>query len=171
MSDATPDLLARLLGDLAPEGEPVVFSDEELGEQEERALLAGARVAPSADNAQTWRFVSVRDAKARARLAGAVSPPLAPALRRAPLVLAVCGVKGLLTRARREQPFVMLDVPIAVTHLLLQGAELGLACAWTLSCDEAEVRNELAIPDEVRVVALLAVGWRMQSDGSDVSGV
>ena len=159
MSALNSDLVAGLLAAVAPEGANVGLSDAALEPRMVRALLAAARVAPSADNAQTWRFVSVQEQGARARLAGAVCPTLAPALRQAPLVLAVCGVKWLLTRARREQPFVMLDVPIAVTHLLLQAAELGLACAWTLTCDEAAVRRELQIPDDVRVVALLALGW------------
>jgi nitroreductase len=159
MSASNPELLTGLIGGLAPEGAPVALSRAPLEAPVERALLAAARVAPSADNAQTWRFVSVHAAETRLRLADAVPPALAPTLQRAPLVLAVCGVKWLLKRARREQPFVMLDVPIAVTHLLLQAAELGLACAWTLSCDEAAVRSELQIPDDVRVVALLALGW------------
>ena len=159
MSALNPDLVVGLLDAVAPEGASVGLSEAALEPPLARALLAAARVAPSADNAQTWRFISVQDPEARARLARAVSPTLAPALRQAPLVLVVCGVKWLLTRARREQPFVMLDVPIAVTHLLLQAAELGLACAWTLTCDEEAVRSELQIPGDVRVVALLALGW------------
>lgn len=140
---------------LAHRRSPGPFSARELDHHEERALLAAARVAPSANNAQTWRFISVRAAETKALLSEAVPIDLADA----PLVLVVCGVQSLLKSAKREQPFVMIDVPIAVTHLLLQAAELGLACRWTLDCDEERVRRVLGIPRGVRVVALLALGW------------
>jgi nitroreductase len=77
----------------------------------------------------------------------------------APLVIVTCGVRWIVTRARREQPFVMLDVPIAMTQILLQATELGLGCSWTLDCDEDLLRRLLGIPDDVRVVAVLGLGW------------
>jgi nitroreductase len=156
-----PGLVAGLLERLLPEGAPppAPFSGRPVEEEEELALLGGARVAPSADNAQTWRFVVVRSEERRADLARAVPPALAAAVRTAPLVVAVCGVPWLVKGVRREQPFVMIDVPIGITHLLLEAAELGITCAFTLEPDEGLVRGSLAIPAEVRVVALLALGW------------
>ncbi len=153
-------LLDGLIAALTPPGEPVHFGARELGAEEQTALLAAARVAPSADNLQTWRFVVVRAREGREALAAAVEPALAEPFRRAPLVLAVCGVRGIVSRLRREQPFVLVDVPIALVHLLLEAAELGLRCAWTLDPDEAAVRRALAIPEEkVSVIALCALGW------------
>jgi nitroreductase len=157
---STPHLLLELADRLPRQGEgSVTFAARELGEDELRAVLAAARVAPSADNAQTWRFVTVRAAETRAGLARAVPESLAPAVAAAPLVIVTCGVRWIMTRARREQPFMMIDVPIAVAHMLLEAAEIGLACAWTLDCDEGQVRQLLEIPDDVRVIALLALGW------------
>lgn len=153
-------LLDRLIDALPPPDEPARFSARELGAEEQTALLAAARVAPSADNLQTWRFVVVRSAEGRAALAEAVGGALAEPFRRAPLAIAVCGVSGIVSRLRREQPFVLVDVPIALTHLLLEAAELGLRCAWTLDPDHAAVRRALAIPEQkVTVIALCALGW------------
>ncbi len=153
-------LLHRLIEQLAPEGaHPGPFAARGVDEPELRGLVAAARVAPSADNLQTWRFVAVREPARRRALAAAAPDALAPALEEAPLCLAVCGVKALIKGIRREQPFVMIDVPIALAQLLLQAAELGLRCGWSLTVDEARVRAALAIPASTRVVALLALGW------------
>lgn len=155
----TPRLLERLVGTLPPHGQATAFSSREVGEDEETALLAAARVAPSADNAQTWRFVTVRSPETRVRIGEALDGGAREAVAQAPLVMVVCGVRWLVTRARREQPFVMVDVPIAVTQILLQATELGLGCCWTLECDEDQLRHLLGIPEEVRVIAVVGIGW------------
>ncbi len=156
-----PHLLADLINALPPEGRmPEGGYDERDVEPEiETALLGAARVAPSADNAQIWRFICVRDAATREALAQAAPESLGTALEEAPLLLVACGVSGFLTRAKREQPFAVIDVPIAMTHLLLQAKELGLTCAWTLDCDEERVRAELEAPEGIRVIGLIALGW------------
>jgi nitroreductase len=135
------------------------FSSRAVGDEEIGALLGAARIAPSADNFQTWRFVAVRSAEVRAQLADAAAGPVAPATRSAPVVIVACGVKAVVTRKRSEQPFVWLDVPIALTQLLLQAAEIGLRCSWTFELDETRVRSALGVPEGVRVIALCALGW------------
>jgi nitroreductase len=154
------DLVGRLVTGLQPpDRDPAGWADRPVDEEEVAALLAAARVAPSADNLQTWRFIVVRQPEGKGRLAGAVPSPLASCLAKAPVVLVACGVRGLFKQARREQPFALVDVPIAVSHMLLQAVELGLHCAWTLDPMENKVREVLGAPGDVRVVAVLALGW------------
>ena len=148
-----------LLAGMTACGEPEDFhAAQPVSEPEVRALLGAARVAPSADNLQTWRFIVVREERAREDLSRAVPEAMAASVAQAPLVLVACGVKAIIKGVRSEQPFVMVDVPIAVVHLLLEARELGLGCAWTLDFDEGRVRERLAIPAAVRVIALLALG-------------
>jgi len=52
----------------------------------------------------------------------------------------------------------MIDVPIALLHLLLAARELGNPCSWTIEPDEDAVREVLGVPSEARVVAMVAVG-------------
>jgi nitroreductase len=151
-------LIEKLVEGVTPPGEPAParrpVRDEEL-----TALLAAARVAPSADNLQTWRFVVVRDPETRARLAAAVTAaPLVETVRAASVLLVVCGVRAIVSRVRREQPFVLVDVPIALSHILLQAAELEIPCTWTLELDELACRRTLGVPEDVRVIALVALG-------------
>ncbi|MFW6368974.1 MAG: nitroreductase family protein [Myxococcota bacterium] len=162
--------LTKLVSGIAPEGEPhpraarsFEREDEKgasVSEDELTALLSAARVAPSADNSQIWRFVTVRDPYLRRRLGEAAGERLSESFSRAEVVIVACAARFIVSRSRREQPFAMIDVPIAVLHLLLQAEEMGLPCSWKLGVDEQAVRSVLGVPGDVRVVAMLALGAR-----------
>jgi len=154
----TTGLLMTLVDALAPPDTAADLGDRAIADDALRALLVAAQVAPSADNAQIWRFITVQQPATRALLAAAVAAPLRDTVAAAPLLIVACGARFVVSRARREQPFAMIDVPIAVTQMLLMATELGLACSWTLDLDADVVRRALAIPDDARVVALLALG-------------
>lgn len=150
-------LILGLLDRLPAPGQMVEASGK-LDEEKLAAVLGAARVAPSADNAQTWRFITVQDAAMRARLGqSVVDAAVGGQLAASSTIVVLCGISWVVTRARREQPFVFMDVPIALTHILLLAAELGLACCWTLDTSESAVRDALSIPPSVRVVALVGL--------------
>ena len=67
------------------------------------AILEAARLAPSADNMQPWRFVVVRDPGVRARLVEEAFSGIYLVSRRidAPVFLALCGVHGAAGLAAR----------------------------------------------------------------------
>jgi nitroreductase len=52
-----------------------------------------------------------------------------------------------------------IDVAIALEHICLQAAELGLATCWIGSFDPEKVRGVLDIPDDIVIVELMAVGY------------
>jgi nitroreductase len=107
-------------------------------------------------NSQIWRFFVVRAGGKRDRLARIAGDP---AFLTAPVVIAACAAPYFLTRRGREQPYFMIDVPIAVTHLLLRAAELGLGAAWTFDFDEDEAFSVICAPERYRTVALVALGY------------
>jgi nitroreductase len=149
------ELVARLPRPDAPlpplEERPV--RDEEIA-----AVLGAARVAPSADNLQTWRFIIVRRPETKQALGAAVGS-LAESLTRAPVAIVLCGVRLPIKHVRREQPFVLVDVPIALTHLLLQAAELGLGTSFCLQLDEEACARAVGLPRDARPIAVVALGW------------
>ena len=153
-------LIRRLAAQMrAPDQPAGGFDQRPVGDDAIAALLGAARVAPSADNAQTWRFITITGAEKKAALKESVPEALRRDLDNAPLVAVACGMAGLFKSTKREQPFVLIDVPIAIAHILLQAAEIGLACSWTLECDESKVRSALSIPGDARVIAILCLGW------------
>ena len=56
-----------------------------------------------------------------------------------------------------------IDVAIALDHITLAAVELGLGTCWIGAFDEKEVKQILDIPAEIRVVALLPLGYPADS--------
>jgi nitroreductase len=119
-------------------------------------VLEAARLAPSARNAQEWRFVAAREPGTRRRLAEAAAGQRFVA--EAPVVIACCAeTDGRVMRC--GQLAYTVDVAIAVDHLTLAAAAEGLGTCWVGAFDEGKVREVLGIPPAVRVVVLLPLGW------------
>jgi nitroreductase len=126
-------------------------------------VLEAARLAPSARNAQEWRFVAVRDPAVRRRIATDAAQQ--PFIGTAPVLLACCAeTDGRIMRC--GQPAYPIDVAIAMDHVALAASAAGLGTCWIGSFDESLVLEILHIPQEVRVVQLMPLGW--PSDPSPV---
>jgi nitroreductase len=125
-------------------------------EKLERILEAG-RLAPSASNRQEWRFVVVREPQTRQKLSAAVASPAA-FIRKAPVILAACAETDghVMQCGQLSYP---MDVAIALDHITLAAVELGLGTCWIGMLAENQVRATLGIPDRIRVVAMLTVGY------------
>ena len=137
-------------------GEAHSFATTDVGDGDIMAVLEAARLAPSAMNSQIWRFFVVRIEEKRDQLARIAGEP---AFLTAPVVIAACAAPYFLTRRGREQPYFMIDVPIAVTHLMLRAVELGLESAWTFEFDEDEALSVICAPERYRAVALVSLGY------------
>ena len=119
-------------------------------------VLEAARYAPSAKEAQPWRFVVVLDGRRRQRLANAAFNH--PHARTAPVLVVVCArihshVSGV------GRPSWPLDLAAATQSMVLAAADQGLATSWLTGFREASVRETLGIPEEVPVGTMLAVGY------------
>jgi nitroreductase len=125
----------------------------------DRVLEAG-RLAPSARNLQEWRFVVVRDGSRRKRLAEAAKGQTF--VGEAPVVIAACATVTdyVMTCGQLTYP---IDLAIALEHMVLAAAAEGLGTCWIGAFYEEEVKKVLNIPPEVRVVALLPIGYPDES--------
>ena len=132
------------------------FQDKDVAEEVITRLLGAARLAPSASNRQEWRFVAVRDATTRKRLAQAAHGQ--SFVGEAPVVLACCAEADghVMSCGQLSYP---IDVAIAIDHLTLCAVAEGLGTCWIGAFDEAQVRDILGIPPEIRVVELLPIGY------------
>ena len=119
----------------------------------DRVLEAG-RLAPSAKNRQEWRFVVVEDYDLRQALARAANQPF---IGKAGVVMACCAWEDDY-RMRCGQRSYPIDVAIAIDHMTLAAVAEGLGTCWIGAFQEDEVKRILAIPEEFRVVELLALG-------------
>jgi nitroreductase len=123
-------------------------------------ILEAARLAPSWANSQCWKFIVVKDEKVKEELAAAGNSWIV----NAPVIIAACadpskpGTKG-------DQPYYMLDIGIAMEHIILAAADKGLGTCWIGAFDEATAKKALDVPDNMRVVALTPLGHPDEAPG------
>jgi nitroreductase len=132
------------------------FQDKDVPEDVLLRLLNAARLAPSAGNRQEWRFVVVRDPATRRKLAAAARNQTF--VGEAPVVLACCAETDghRMTCGQLCYP---IDVAIAMDHLSLCAVAEGLGTCWIGAFHEQQVKETLGIPEEVRVVGLMPLGY------------
>ena len=132
------------------------FEDKPVEDEKLNAVLEAARLAPSASNRQEWRFVVVRDAEMRRKLASAANDQAF--VGQAPVVLACCAQTDS-HRMPCGQLCYPIDLAIVIDHITLAAVELGLGTCWVGAFKEEKVKQLLGIPDDVRVVELLPLGY------------
>lgn len=135
----------------------------------ERVLDAAIR-APSARNAQPWRFLVVRDRDTKAKL-GAIFDALGQQLYgsgapdRTPWedvpVLIVVLSEGSFGQTAASAMAMDASIYPAVQNLLLAARGLGLGTVLTTRWKqhEAQVRPLLGLPDTVQAHAIVPLGW------------
>jgi len=113
-------------------------------------LLEAARLSPSAKNIQPWHFIVVTEAEKRKALSEGI---YAKFLTGVPAVIVLCGDE------KASPDWYVVDVALAGENMVLAATAEGLGTCWVGSFDENDVKALLGIPDTLRVVALLAVGY------------
>jgi nitroreductase len=156
------------------------FTAEAVPDELVERLLEAATYAPSAENTQPWVFIVVRDSTARARI-GELNrqawegggrefsrPRLSPevfakveagatgGIANAPVLVVVCADTSRCVEAVLES-----SVWPAVQNLLLAAHALGLGSALTTitTVFGDELRSLLALPDPVRPLGVVPLGW------------
>ena len=136
------------------------------GDEDLRTMLDAARWAPNADNGQIWRWIVVRERTGiEAVLAAAGIPEAADSGDFA--MLAACAAPFIIRHRSREQPFALIDVPIAAVHVVAMGSALGHGWNMIVDFDDMAASRALGVPEDHLLVALLLVG-RSAADGADL---
>jgi nitroreductase len=115
-----------------------------------RKILEAARLAPSAMNRQPWHFIVVTGSEKREELSKGV---FAKFLAETPVVIVACG------DTKASPDWCLIDVAIAMENMVLAATAEGLGTCWVGSFDENQVKALLKIPENLKVIALLAVGY------------
>ncbi|MCD6327849.1 nitroreductase family protein [bacterium] len=123
-------------------------------------IMDAARLAPSAKNLQEWRFVIVTDAEKKLRLQEAARGQ--KFVGQAAAVIACCAKTDEHLMACGQQCY-PIDVAIAIDHITLAAVAEGLGTCWIGSFFEDKAREILNIPEAIRVVELLTIGYPADS--------
>lgn len=119
-------------------------------------LAAHARLSPSCDNNQPWRFVFVFE-PARLEVLKAVFSEGNRWCHAASLVIAVFSRKDD-DCVIREREYHRFDTGMAAAFLILRATELGLVAHPIAGFSPKKTREVLGIPEDYQVITLILVG-------------
>jgi len=131
------------------------YQDRPIEQDKLDEVFKAARLAPSARNAQDWRFVVITDEQTKIKLAEAANNQRF--LEKAGAIIVACSNDGHVMRC--GQAIAPIDVAIALEHICLQATDLGLATCWIGSFFPEKVRPILGIPEDTAIIELMALGY------------
>ena len=141
---------------------PDPVSDKDLD-----AILEAARQAPSWKNTQCWRFIVIKNPAVKNALADSLPQfnPAANAIRQAPIAIVACAEIGK-SGYGPEKPetdkgdyWYMYDIGLAMEHLVLAAAALGLGTVHVGLFDAPKIAALMNVPEGYCVVALTPLGY------------
>ena len=129
-------------------------------------LMDAVKWSPSWANTQCWEVIAVRDPKIKSELATALSKgnPALSSMTEAPLVIVLCGKKGVSGFKKGEATtakgdWLMFDTGLAMQTLCLTAHTLGLGTVIVGNFDHQRVAEILGVPQNVEVVAITPLGY------------
>jgi len=141
------------------------FRPEPVEREKIVACLEAARLAPSAENDQNWRFLVIDEPEVKARFCrkafAGIYAPTRFAADAPVLVLILSKIDKLALRTgQRVQgiPYDALDIGIAGEHFVLRAEDLGLGTCWIGWFDARAARRFFKIPRRFKIVSLIAAG-------------
>lgn len=142
------------------------FLDKPVEREKIISCIEAARLAPSAQNVQPWKFLVIDDPEVKKRFAGDVfsgiySPSKFAAL--APvLILQLAGldvIANVIGKQIQNIHFYLIDTGIAGEHIVLQATALELGTCWIGWFNMKKARKFFNIPKKYKIVNLFALGY------------
>ncbi len=123
-------------------------------------MLYMANQSESAGNTQGWEFIVVRDQGIKERLYKAALE--FNVVKEAPVDIVVCAdLKKFKLKydERGEYLYSIQDTSGAITMVMITAELLGLGTNWIRAFDEESVKQILELPNELRPVGIITVGY------------
>lgn len=141
------------------------YEEKPVPEEKLNRVLEAARLAPSASNRQSWKFIVVKDAQRRQELGIAANGQ--SFVGEAPVIIAAVATepKSIMTC---EVPRYAVDLAIAIEHMTLAAVEEGLGTCWIGAFSQGRVKAILGVPEKYQVVTVLPLGFPRQEGRAKV---
>ena len=143
------------------------YRPDAVPEEALRMVMEAVRWAPSWANTQCCEVIVVKDPKVKSDLAAALSKgnPSLSSITEAPLVIVLCGIKGISGYFKgqvstEKGDWLMFDTGLAMQNLCLAAHGLGLGTVIVGNFNHQKVAEILGVPQNVEVVAITPLGYR-----------
>jgi len=138
------------------------YKSTEVEPEKVDTILQAGRWAPSASNKQPWHFIVVRDQEMRKKFAEAHA--YGRFMAESPVVIVVLGDPA------KHPRYHLADPHNAVQNMLLAAYYEGLSTCW-MGVRETDIepafKELLGIPDDIRVICCISVGYGDQERNSN----
>lgn len=127
-------------------------------------ILEAARLAPSACNAQPWKFVVVTDPELSVKVGKATAGlGMNKFAKDAPVQILVVeesmNITSYLGAKIKDKYFPLVDIGIAAAHISLAAESEGLGSCILGWFDEKEIKKLTGIPASKRLLLVITIGY------------
>ncbi|MGI6308110.1 MAG: nitroreductase family protein [Dethiobacteria bacterium] len=140
------------------------FKDMPVEEEKLRVVLEAGRVAPSAVNYQPIYFIVVQEKEIKEQIGGTYKGSW---ILEAPVIIVICGDHSKSWRRADGKDHCDIDAAIAIDHMTLAAADLGLGTCWVCAFNSMECHRILRLPAHIETIALLPLGYPAEEEGID----
>ncbi len=126
------------------------FLNKEVEEEKIMKIMEAARWAPSWENHQSCKFIIIKNK--------ATIQQLCPMMESAPVLLVACA-NPQDSGDLNDINYYLVDVGIRVQQLVLAATNLGLGTCWVGFFNEEDVKKTLQVPENIRIVAFIPLGY------------
>ena len=158
----------ELLGLITSRQSDRKYSDKQVEREKLTRIIEAGRMAPSACNAQPWKFIVVTEPELIARVAEAASAKLIGMnsfVGQAQAIIVVVREKPNLSSkvgaTIKNKDYSLIDIGITTENICLQAKAEGIGSCIIGWFDESEIRKLLSIPKSKRVELLITLGYSL----------
>ena len=144
------------------------YSDKPVEKEKLERIIEAGRIAPSACNAQPWKFIVVTDPELVLKVADAASAKLIGMnsfVAQASVILVIVREKPNMSSkvgaTIKNKDYSLIDIGIATENICLQAKAEGIGSCIIGWFDEIQIRKLLEIPKSKRVELIITLGYSL----------
>jgi nitroreductase len=144
------------------------YSNRQIEKDKLDRIVEAGRMAPSACNAQPWKFIVVNDPELVSKVADAASAKLIGMngfVAQAPVIIVIVREKPNMSSkvgaTIKNKDYSLFDIGIATENICLQANAEGIGSCIIGWFDEKMMRKLLAIPNSKRVELIITLGYSL----------
>jgi len=133
-----------------------VYKDMPVEKEKLYQVVEAGRLAPSAVNYQPVHFIVVTDEGVKSKVAETYARDW---FKKAPAIIIVCGDHAKSWKRKDGKDHCDIDAAIAVDHMTLAAADLGLGTCWVCAFNAEKCHEVLGLPENIEAIAMMPIGY------------
>lgn len=146
------------------------YSDKPVEKEKLERIIEAGRMAPSACNAQPWKFIVVTDQELVLKIADAASAKLVGMnsfVAQAPAILVIIREKPNMSSkvgaTIKNKDYSRIDIGIATENICLQAKAEGIGSCIIGWFDERQIKKLLEVPRSKHVELIITMGYSLSN--------